>query len=106
MNEGKRLTISSRWRIWAQQEPVWAYLCLFCFITAMLGLAVHLGVLGGIWRTAGLWVLIIFDSFSLAITAYRKQWWWFSFFVYVTVGVIGWEIASYFFGSRQAIPEA
>ena len=95
---GKRQTISTRWRVWTEKEPVWAYAALACFIISMLGLAVHLGVLHGIVRQVGLWVLIVGDIGVLGITAFRKQWWWFSFFCYVTAGVIGWELASYFFG--------
>jgi hypothetical protein len=64
----------------------------------MAGLVMHLGVLSGLWRTVGLWMLIGFDALLLGITGFRKQWWWFTFFVYITLGVIGWEIASYFFG--------
>lgn len=97
----KRLTISNRWRDWTLKEPVWAYLALFCFIIAMLGLAVHLGVLSGFWRTAGLWVLLAGDAGAIAITAYRKQFWWTTLFIYITFGVIVWEIGSYFFGSRS-----
>lgn len=101
MTEGKRLTISSRWRLWAYKEPVWANLCLLSFCIAMVpGLGMHLFVLSGPLRTAGLIILLAFDGICLAITAFRKQWWWHTFFWYVTVGVIGWEIASYFFGSR------
>jgi len=102
MNEGKRLTISSRWRLWAYAEPIWANLALACFLIAMVpGLGMHLFVLQGFWRTAGLYILLAGDAGALAITAYRKQWWWHTFFWYITLGVIGWEIASYFFGSRS-----
>jgi hypothetical protein len=94
----KRKTISTRWREWAFKEPKWAYSALICFALSMAGLVMHLGVLSGLWRTVGLWMLIGFDVGLLGITAFRKQWWWFTFFVYITVGVIGWEIASYFFG--------
>jgi hypothetical protein len=96
----KKKTISTRWKEWAQKEPFWAYTCLASFLLAMIGLTIHLGVLSGFWRTFGLIMLIGFDAVGLlGITAFRKQWWWFSFFVYITVGVIGWEVASYFFGS-------
>jgi len=97
---GKKLTISSRWRVWTEKEPVWAYACLACFLTAMVGLTIHLGVLGGFWRQAGLVILLAFDGACIAITALRKQWWWHTLFWYITTGGIGWEIASYFFGSR------
>lgn len=94
----KRKTISTRWKEWALIEPGWAYSALLCFALSMAGLVLHLGVLSGIWRTIGLLMLITFDGGLLAITGFRKQWWWFTFFVYITLGVIGWEIASYFFG--------
>ena len=99
MGDGKHKTISTRWREWAQKEPVWAYSALTCFALSMAGLVMHLGVLSGLWRTVGLWMLIGFDVGTLSITGFRKQWWWFTFFLYVTLGVIGWEVASYFFGS-------
>lgn len=94
----KRKTISTRWEEWAEKESFWAYTCLASFLLAMIGLTIHLGVLSGFWRTFGLIMLIGFDAGILLITAFRKIWWWFSFFVYITLGVIGWEIASYFFG--------
>lgn len=94
----KRKTISTRWKEWALNEPGWAYTALSCFALSMTGLVMHLGVLSGLWRTVGLYMLIGFDVILLGITGFRKQWWWFTFFVYITLGVIGWEIASYFFG--------
>jgi len=96
----KRQTISTRWRVWAELEPLWAYAALICFLVSMAGLGVHLWVLHGVVRQAGLVVLIAGDAGALAITGYRRQWWWHSFFWYVTAGVVGWEIASYFFGSQ------
>ena len=65
----------------------------------MIGLTIHLGI-EGLWRTLGLLMLIGFDAGLLFITFYRKQYWWAWFFVYITIGVLGWEVASYFFGSR------
>jgi len=94
----KRKTISTRWRDWAIAEPLWANTALSCFALSMAGLCIHLGVLSGLWRTIGLIMLIAFDGGLLVITGFRKQWWWFTFFVYITLGVIGWEVASYFFG--------
>lgn len=89
---------------------MWAYLALASFSLSMLGLVIHLGGgfimqaigqagLVGLVRTVGLFMLIGFDASLLFITWLRKQWWWFSFFIYITLGVIGWEIASYFFGN-------
>ena len=100
IDEKKRLTISNRWKAWAIQEPFWAYCALASFFLSVgVGLTMHLGVLSGLWRTVGLWMLICFDVVLLGITALRKQWWWFWFFVYITVGVLAFEVASYFFGS-------
>ena len=96
----KKVTISSRWKKWTEAEPFWAYSALACFALAMAGLTIHLGVQEGFFRTLGLIMLIGFDCGLLAITFFRKQIWWFTFWVYITLGVIGWEIASYFFGSR------
>jgi NADH:ubiquinone oxidoreductase subunit 6 (subunit J) len=108
----KRQTISQRWYTWTEKEPLWAYAALISFLTSMAGLGIHLGggwicaSLGlmawvGIVRTIGLFMLIGFDVSLLGITAFRKQWWWFSFFCYVTFGVLAWEVASYFFGSLR-----
>jgi hypothetical protein len=106
----KRKTISQRFYAWFDSEPLWALAGLISFTLSVgVGLPMHLGggwlmkVIGhseliGLWRTIGLCMLIGFDVCLLAITGFRKQWWWFSFFCYITVGVIGWEIASYFFG--------
>lgn len=98
MSKGK--TISTRWKEWAIAEPFWAYFALICFFLSVgFGLPMHLAILSGLWRTVGLWMLIVFDVLLLGITGFRRQWWWFTFFCYITLGVIGWEIVSYFFGS-------
>ncbi len=109
----KRQTISQRWYAWTDVDPFWAYSALISFILSVgVGLPVHLGggwvmahighpELVGLVRTIGLFMLIGFDASLLFITAFRKQWWWFSFFCYITVGVLGWEVASYFFGSQK-----
>ena len=105
----KRKTISQRWYEWTDAEPLWAYLALASFSLSMLGLVIHLGGgfimhaigqdgLVGLVRTVGLFMLIGFDGLLLLITGLQKQIWWFTFFIYITLGVIGWEIASYFFG--------
>ena len=106
----KRKTISQRWYEWTDKEPICAYSALLCFSLSMVGLVVHLGggwimnfigqqELVGIVRTVGLLMLIGFDALLLIITWLRKQWWWFSFFIYITFGVLVWEVASYFFGA-------
>ena len=109
---GKRQTISQRWYKWFEVEPLWAALALGSFALSMAGLVLHLGggwfvgmigvpELTGLLRTIGLFMLIGFDALLLFITWFRKQLWWFWFFTYITVGVIGFEIASYFFGSQR-----
>jgi hypothetical protein len=92
---GKRKTISQRWYAWNEKEPAWSYSALACFALAMFGLTIHLGI-PGILRTIGLWMLIGFDAGLLFITGFRKQWVWFWFFVYITFGVIAFELISYF----------
>ena len=95
----KRKTISTRWKEWTAADPFWAYSALVSFFLSVgVGLTMHLGIQEGFFRTLGLVMLIGFDAILLFITAFRKQWWWVSFFCYITIGVIGWEIASYFFG--------
>lgn len=94
----KGKTISTRWREWAEKEPFWAYTALICFFLSMVGLTVHLWVLSGPVRQWGLIALIGFDCGTLAITGWRKQWWWFSFFSAITICVIVWELASLLFG--------
>lgn len=108
----KRQTISQRWYAWFDVEPVWAALGLGSFALSMAGLTIHLGggwfvtlighhELVGLMRTIGLFMLIGFDASLLFITAFRKQWWWFALFCYITIGVIVAEIGSYFFGSQR-----
>lgn len=103
----KRKTISQRWYAWTEAEPVWAYSALACFSLSMLGLVAHLGggwlfahiglsTYVGLIRTIGLFMLIGFDAGLLLITWLRKQMVWFTFFVYITLGVIVWELVSYF----------
>lgn len=93
----KRKTISTRWKEWAQIEPIWAYTALYTMMAAFAGLGVHLAVLSGFWRTAGLVVMIAGAAVVEAVLAYRKQWVWLSFWTYVILGVSAWEIASFFF---------
>ena len=106
---GKRKTISQRWYAWMDipSETTWAILALVSFSLSMIGLVAHLGggwlmkFLGlpdlvGIVRTVGLFMLIGFDVLLLGITCFRRQMVWFWFFVYITIGVIGAELISYF----------
>ena len=95
----KKKTISARWKEWNKKEPRWSYSALACFVLSVgVGLPIHLGIQNSLWSLIGLIMLIGFDAALLFITAFRKRWWWFTFFCYITAGVIGWEIASYFFG--------
>lgn len=96
MSEHK--TISTRFKEWIEKDPFLAYLDLFCFGMVFVGLMVHLGVTQGPLRTIGLFVLIFGDIGAIGIASLRKIWWWASFYIFITVGVVGWEIASYFFG--------
>jgi hypothetical protein len=89
-------TISTRWRDWDIQDPLWARICLTCFMLVMIGLGVHLAVHHGPIRQGGLVLLIVADSLAILITAFRKQWYWFGFFIYMTIGVIVFELVSYF----------
>jgi hypothetical protein len=96
----KPKTISMRWWAWKAVDPVFAALAACAFSLSMSGLVIH-WVGFGLWRTVGLWMLIGFDVILLTITFVRARkfpdvWWWFTFFCYITVGVIGWEIASCF----------
>lgn len=93
-------TISTRWKEWAEKEPFWAYLCLSTFMGSIFCLGIHLAVLSGIWRTVGLCGLIGFGCCTEGMLWFRKQWWWLAFHTYVVVGVLGFEIASYFFGGN------
>lgn len=96
MSEHK--TISTRFKEWIEAEPLLAYLDLFFFGMVFIGLMVHLGFTHGLARVMGLIVLIVGDVCATGLAALRKQWWWASFYVFITIGVIGWELASYFFG--------
>lgn len=99
MSDEKKKTISTRWKEWAEKEPGWAYSALSSMAIAFVGLIVHLWILSGVWRTVGLIVMITFAAICELILILRKQWWWASYWgICVILGVIGWEIASYFFG--------
>ena len=67
-------------------------------MTSIAGLGLHLGFLYGLWRNIGLGILIVFAIWTQTALGLRKMWWWFTFHVYIVLGVIGWELISYFFG--------
>ena len=93
-----RKTISTRYKDWIKEDPFWAYTCLVCFGLVFVGLMMHLAIIDSWLRPFGLVVLLVGDIGAIAITVWKKKWWWFSFYLFITAGVIGWEIASYFFG--------
>jgi len=92
----KGKTISTRWREWAEKEPFWAYYALISFALSLAGLILHLWVLHGLWRTVGLWVLIGCGANTQITLGIRKRWVWFTFHLYIVLGVIAWELVSYF----------
>lgn len=102
MSNSKKKTISRRWWDWSEQDRIWSWLAAVSFLLAMIGLFIH-WVGFGVFRTIGLWMLIGFDSVVLLITFFRAKkfptvWWWFWFFTHITISVVCFEIASYFFG--------
>ena len=95
----KRLTISNRWRNWAEEEPWWAYSALVSMALSFVGLIFHLGILTGWWRGYFLIQMIVCAVICEAILIIRKQLWWATYWgICVIVMVAVWEIASYFFG--------
>lgn len=95
----KKKTISTRFSDWMKLEPIWSRLALILMCSSVgVGLFTHLWILSGMWRTIGLIYMIVAALITEAIYIFRKIWWWASFWGYVILGVIGWEIASYFFG--------
>lgn len=96
----KSKTISARWSDWTKADPFWARLCLWTFIGSILCLGLHLAILEGFLRTAGLVGMIALACTTEGVMCFRAQkfptvWWWFWFHTYIVAGVIGWEIASY-----------
>ena len=124
----KKKTISQRWYRWNEVDPAWSYSALISFIGSVCFLGLHLGIVDAFWffickltgwnfvpiytglfRTIGLFGLIGLACYTEAVMFFRAKkfpelaelvWWWFTFHTYVVLGVIGWEIASYFFGSQ------
>lgn len=91
----KGKTISTRWKEWAEKEPVWAYSALTLMASGFLGLIVHLWVLSGVWRTVGLIVMISSGVLCEAILVYRKQIFWAIYWgVCVLIGVSVTELIS------------
>jgi hypothetical protein len=98
MSKGK--TISTRWTEWTNASPIWARIALGTFISSILCLGLHLAVLHGLWRTVGLYGLIILAVCTQTIMFFQARkyptvWWWFWFHAYVVTGVVVFEISSY-----------
>jgi len=90
-------TISTKWKKWAESEPIWAYTALFCMMASFLSLGVHLGVLSGLWRTVGLIAMLVFAVLCELVLIMRKQLAWATYWgICVIGGVSLWELLSYF----------
>jgi hypothetical protein len=103
----KRKTISTRWTEWTNASPLDHFLAratLITLSTSLAGLMIHLWILKGFFRTAGLITMIAMVVISEAVMIWRATkhptvWWWVAFWAWIVASVIGFEIASYFFGS-------
>ena len=95
----KRQTISTRFSEFTKAEPFWARTTLILLALSILGLWVHLWVLTGLLRTLGLISMIAFVSMAEVILWWKRVFWWFYFWLGIILLVIGFECASYFFGS-------
>ena len=103
----KKVTLTQRWRKWCwgseghPAEPVWAMSALACMMIAFASLGIHLGASSGMISGIALIVMIATAVGCDVILALRKQWWWFCYWTScVLIGVILFEIASYFFGGQ------
>jgi len=103
----KRVTLTQRWRKWCwgseghPPEPVWAMSALASMFLAFVSLILHLGVKNGTISGIALITMCVFAAITDIICALRKQWFWFWYWTScVIVGVIVFEIASYFFGGK------
>jgi hypothetical protein len=102
----KRVTLTVRWRKWAQgsegipAEPGWAYTALGTMALSFVSLIVHLMFfLPGVWTGGALVTMCIFAGVTEAIFIYRRQFWWSLYWgLCVIIGVIVFEALSYFVG--------
>ena len=101
----KRVTLTQRWRKWCwgseghPPEPFWAMTALISMMLAFASLGLHLGVKNGTVSGIALITMCVFAALCDVIFVLRKQWFWFWYWTScVIVGVIVFEIASYFFG--------
>ena len=100
----KRVTLTNRWREWWKVEPFWAYLALATMMLSFLSLGMHLlFFLPGLYRTIGLWAMGAFAGITEVLFIIRRQLWWSLFWgICVILGVIVFEILSYFVGKPIA----
>ena len=96
----KRQTISTRFSEFTKAEPFWSKVTLVLLALSLLGLWVHLWVLTGLVRTLGLISMIAFVSMAEVILFWKRQLWWGFFWLGIILLVVGFEAASYFFGSK------
>ena len=103
----KRVTLTQRWRKWCwgseghPAEPGWAMSALACMMLAFASLGIHLGVPNGTVSGIALITMCTFAGLMEAICIYRKQWWWAAYWgLCVIIGVIVFEILSYFVGGQ------
>jgi len=94
----KKKTISTRWTDFTKNNKFLARLALILQAMSLNGLWLHLWVLSGVWRTVGLIAMIVFISVAQIILYCKRVMWWFWFWNCIIALVIGFEIASYFFG--------
>jgi len=98
----KMKTISTRWSDWTKTSVLdkrLARITLCTLSTSLAGLMVHLWVLEGFLRTAGLITMIALVVVSEAIMIWRATkiptvWWWVAFWGWIIATVIGFEVAS------------
>jgi len=104
----KRKTISTRWSDWTRISVLdkWlARITLIMLATSLNGLWLHLWVLQGVWRTVGLVTMIVMVTLAEGIMVWRATkhptvWWWVGFWGAIISLVIGFEVASYYFGGQ------
>ena len=106
--EGKRVTLTNRWKAWYRIDPVWACVGVGLLLASFVSLCYHFCFfMSGTFTGIALICMIVFASLLeglfiwRAIAKSKDLWWWVWFWVaWIMGGVAIWEIASYFFGSR------
>jgi hypothetical protein len=80
---------------------MWANSALLSMLLAFISLIIHLGVKNGDISGIALITMMIFAALCDVIFVLRKQWWWFWYWTScVIVGVIVFEIFSYYVGGQ------